>query len=254
MSKLLPIIIVVLVSVTACKTQNLNAYSAEKPTSTQEKHVEEVDEKAWVPLMEGMKTSYNANYEYHSSEMQLNNGTVLRQDDWDYIKELTKPFPAKKQDIIVNGLSKHYTDWDKVEQKIVFSPVRYHNHPYASSSYIGLIGSIKSNAVETYAKLKYYGSDWLFVNSVKVVADGKELASFSVDVKRDNYGGNVWEYALLPLSNPKHRKLIENIIAAQDVIIRFYGDQHYDDLKVSDRMKEDMGAMLEALDTIEQGT
>ena len=67
---------------------------------------------------------------------------------------------------------------------------------------------------------------------------------------RDNYGGNVWEYAYLDISNPEYRKVADKIASSKEVIIRFQGKQYYSDLSLSQRMKSDLMAMLDVVDVV----
>ena len=208
-------------------------------------------EPKWVSLTEGAELNYDENYKYHPSEMKLSNERLLRGDDWNgYLKAYVDSFPPEKRDTILEGITRHVTDYDKVEGFIRFEPVRYMSGPYAKKSYVAVVGTLRPEKATVFLKLHYYDDSWLFAKSFKVVTDGVPFQSPAVRFNRDNYGGNVWETAYLDLSKKKYRALADKIVSSKEAIIRFQGKQYYSDLTVTDRMREDIGSMLKALDVI----
>lgn len=219
-----------------------NSAPANKPTVVQPK---------WTPLTEGSTLAFDENYAHHPSEMKLSNNKLLRGQSWnDYLKAYVESFPVEKRGPILDGISRHVTDYDKVEGFIRFEPLRYISDAYSQKSYVAVVGILRPGKASAFLKLHYYGEDWLFAERVKVVTDGTPFQSPSLTFKRDHAGGKVWETVLLELSNPEVRALADRIVASKEAIIRFQGRQYYSDLTVSDRMREDIGAMLKALDAI----
>lgn len=210
-----------------------------------------VVEPKWVPLTDGSGLSYDGNYKYHPSEMKLSNEKLLRGDDWGgYLKEYVNSFSPEKRGPILEGITRHVTEYDKIEGGIRFEPVRYISGPYSKSSYVALVGTLRPEKAMAFLKFHYYDDSWLFAKSLKVVTDGAPFQSSEIKFSRDHYGGNVWETAYLNLSKKEHRALAEKIVSSEEAIVRFQGKQYYSDLTVTDRMREDVNYMLKALDQI----
>lgn len=86
-------------------------------------------------------------------------------------------------------------------------------------------------------KFQYYDDDWLFVESVIIKADDKTFDLGSKDFERDNSGGSVWEWNDEPL---KDRKMLEAVLTAKKVIVRFNGKQYYKDFVLPEPQKQAM--------------
>ena len=210
-----------------------------------------VAEPRWVPLTEGSNLAYNETYKYHPSEMKLSNDRLLRGNDWDgYLKAYVESFPPEKRGPILEGVTRHVTDYDKVEGFIRFGPVRYISGPYSKSSHVAVVGTLRPDKATASLKVHYYDDSWIFAQKFKVVTDGVPYQSPYIKFNRDNYGGKVWETAYLDLSKKENRSLADRIVSSKEAIVRFQGKQYYSDLIVTDRMREDIGAMLKALDAI----
>ncbi|EDM48717.1 hypothetical protein MDG893_16917 [Marinobacter algicola DG893] len=210
-----------------------------------------VVEPEWVPLTDGAEISYDANYEYHPSEMKLSNGKLLRGNSWNgYLKAYVESFPPEKREPILQGITRHVTDYDKVEGVIRFEPVRYMSGPYSQASHLAVVGTLRPESATAFLKFHYYGDSWLFAKSFKVVTDGVPFQSPKIKFRQDHYGGSVWETAYLNLNKEEYRALAEDIVSSEEAIIRFQGKQYYSDLTVTERMREDIEYMLEALDQI----
>lgn len=202
-------------------------------------------EPEWVPMTEGSEIYFDKNYKYHPSYMKLSNGMLLSGNKWnDHIKKYVESFPPTKRTIIIDGITRHVTNYDKVENFIRFEPVRHIDGPYEKSSYVAIIGSLSPGETKILAKFRYYGRSWIFAKSFKVVTDGISFQSPAIKFNRDTNVGNVTEVAYLDLSDKENLTLIERIVFSKETIIRFQGEQYYSDLIVTDRMREDMGAIL----------
>lgn len=216
-------------------------------------------EPRWLPLVDGSDTAYDAHdfaekraqYGSDFSEMVLNNGARLRQSNWDnYLEGFVSSLPATERHEVLDGITRHFHEYDRVEGAIRFEPLRLLSGPYARTSYVALRGVIKDQSAHAFLRVRYYGKSWLFVDGLTVVVDGDRVRLDSVQFARDHSGGNVWEYADLPLDNSEYRDLAKRITEADEVIIRFHGKQYYSDLEVSQRMKEDLRAMLVAVSSL----
>ncbi len=204
----------------------------------------------WVKLVDGAEIYYDKNYQYHPSEMQLSNGMLLRGDNWNNcLKSFIESVPVNKRFDILDGITRYYFEYDKVEKKIKFEPLRYISGPYSSNSYISLKGSLTDQKAQALLMIQYMGDSWIFADNIKIVADDFSWQSPKMEFYRDNTSV-VWEYTYLDLNNQEIRSLIDKIISAKEPIIRFVGQQYYSDLVVTERMKSDIKAMLKAIDTI----
>ena len=204
----------------------------------------------WESLVEGSDLKKDVNYKYHPSEMKLSNDMLLRGDTWNgFLKEYVESFPIEKRNDVLRGLTRFYKDYDKVDKVIKFEPLRYISGPYSSNSYVSLKGSLTRSKASALLKIRYYGSSWIFANRITVVADDFTWKSSDLHFYRDNYT-KVWEYTYLDLSQPEYRKIANKIVSSKEVIIRFHGKQYYDDLQVTERMKQDISAMLKVIDAI----
>jgi hypothetical protein len=235
------ILVMLLVLITGCSGVAVVKSSSSPSAKT-------VKAEKWMPIMQGSRINVDVYYEY---EMKLNNGRLLSQNDWNnYLKPFIEDYSQDQADIIINGITRYFWEYDKVDKKIKFEPLRYISGPYSNSKYVSMQGAIEKDKFTGLIKFKYYGPSWIFAKSIKVVADDFTWQSPNLEFYRDNYRGNVWEYAYLNISNPEHRSLAENIASSKEVIIRFQGRQYYSDLSLSSRMKEDLLAMIKVIDVV----
>ncbi|WP_283786217.1 hypothetical protein QNI23_007445 [Bermanella sp. WJH001] len=204
----------------------------------------------WEPLFEGAELKTDVNYKYYPREMKLSNDMLLRGDTWNgFLKEYIENLPLGKRNDLLNGLTRFYKEYDKVDKIIKFEPLRYISGPYSSNSYVSLKGSFTKSKASALLKINYYGSDWIFSNRITIVADDFTWKSPALKFYRDHYT-KVWEYTYLDLDKAEYRMLADKITSSKEVIIRFHGKQYYDDLEVTERMKQDISAMLKAIDAI----
>lgn len=90
-------------------------------------------------------------------------------------------------------------------------------------------------------KFQYYSDDWLFVKSVSIKADDQTFDLGTVDFERDNSGGSIWEWSDDPINN---FKMLDAVLSAKKVVIRFDGRQYYDDFILPDAQKAAMRDVL----------
>lgn len=77
-------------------------------------------------------------------------------------------------------------------------------------------------------KLQYVADDWLFVESVTIKADDHVLDLGQMDFERDNSGGTIWEW----VDQPVNHAVLNKVLSAKRVIVRFNGKQYYQDFTV----------------------
>ncbi|ARC79604.1 hypothetical protein AXW93_12340 [Pseudomonas aeruginosa] len=90
-------------------------------------------------------------------------------------------------------------------------------------------------------KFQYYDDDWLFVRGLTIKADDKVFTLPGVEFKRDNGSGSIWEWSDEPVSD---FAMLDAVLAAKKVIIRFEGQQYYSDFVLPNAQKVAMKEVL----------
>lgn len=114
-----------------------------------------------------------------------------------------------------------------------------------------------SNEIELYlvqtgkaycmrAIFQYTASDWLLVDKVELICDGKKRSVSLNDVKRDNDGGDVYEYEDF-LVDGNMKSILELIIYSKDVKMRYVGKDYIHDRVIKDAEKTKMKEVFEVL-------
>ena len=111
-------------------------------------------------------------------------------------------------------------------------------------SRLGLIGALERGTCELVLEAAYHG-DPVAADRITVIADGVRWSSSRLDFDR----GDGWEIATLPFTRSLAR-VVKRAIDARDTLLRFESATGYEDVVVSDEMKQDLRVMIEALDAI----
>lgn len=104
----------------------------------------------------------------------------------------------------------------------------------------------KDNSAEGYPlrlRLQYFDDDWLFVNAVTIKAGEQMFELRTGSFERDNGSGSIWEWSDEPVPD---FKMLDAVLAAEKVIIRFHGQQYYDDFVLPEKQKAAMREVLSA--------
>lgn len=198
------------------------------------------------PIEDGSSISVNVNHRYHPGEMSLSNGKVLRLVQWEAIKNIL-PDDQSARDTIIDGFSRYWFSYDKFEDAIRVEPLRYSTGPYSRTSYVSLRGRVKNGSPDNFRlEFKYYGRNWLFADRIRVHIDGETFDIGPMNFSRDHYT-MVWEIASIPLSG-RGKEIAERISQGKDVEVRFVGSQYFRDFRVPQVMKDDIAAMIQALE------
>ena len=80
---------------------------------------------------------------------------------------------------------------------------------------------------------------------ITLIADGVRWSSPRIDF--DDDGG--WEIATLPLGRELAR-VVKHAAESRDALLRFEAERGYEDVVLTDDMKQDLRVMLDALDAI----
>ena len=114
-----------------------------------------------------------------------------------------------------------------------------------------------SNEIELYivqtgraysmrAIFQYTAPDWLFMDSIELICDGKKRMITLSNVKRDNDGGDVYEYEDL-LVDGNLKSILELIIYSKEVKMRYVGKDYIHDRVIKDSEKNKMKEVFEVL-------
>jgi len=202
----------------------------------------------YEPIEPGSSVMVDVSHMYHPGEMKLSNGNLLRGVEWEALKQVL-PANQSNRDVVIDAFSRYWFAYDKFDQRIRVEPLRYISGPYSQTSYVSLRGSLADGgAPNLRLEFKFYGSDWLFADSVRVHADGYNWNSGPINFTRD-HTDKVWEIASIPLSG-QGMDIARRIANGDDVTIRFVGNDYYHDFDVPSVMKEDIGAMLKAIESM----
>lgn len=122
---------------------------------------------------------------------------------------------------------------------------------YDQRSFVLPYLSRNGNRMSMWLIYCYTGSSWVFFEDITVVADGERFTdSFNYfDVDRDTSGSKVCENAETSVGHGGYYyKMLQAMAAADEVIVRFEGDDHYRDITISSADKKAIKSMLDAFD------
>lgn len=123
--------------------------------------------------------------------------------------------------------------------------VSHRNAPILAKYISVYFGSSKGSVVgyPLRLKLQYYGDDWLFVRSVTVKADDKVYELGELDFDRDHSSGSVWEWIDIPV---KDHEMLNHWMTAKRVVVRFNGDQYYNDFTLPQSQQTQLREVYQA--------
>ncbi|MBR4889027.1 MAG: hypothetical protein IKU17_07770 [Clostridia bacterium] len=163
---------------------------------------------------------------------------------------------AEKERILQEYLSNFTIDEDKVEKLAWYMHDDMPDYIDIRSYIIPYIG-VQNNNVWICIRYNYTADDWVFWEKLTIVTDNNKYYRILdyFDTVRDNDGGVVWEYYDEPLYynqalDTEELLMLQDIADSEEVIIRFEGDEYYDDLYVTDTDKaiiRDVLALYSAL-------
>lgn len=90
-------------------------------------------------------------------------------------------------------------------------------------------------------KFQYYSDSWLFVRGVTIKADDRVFNLPATDFERDNSGGSIWEWSDESVSD---FTMLDAVLAAKKVTIRFDGRQYYSDFVLPQAQKTAMKEVM----------
>lgn len=122
---------------------------------------------------------------------------------------------------------------------------------YAGNKFSLYIGKRSFGGPWLILRMQYYGSDWVFWETLTISVDGEKFSispGYS-EVDRDNGGGDVWEwYDMAP--SPANLEMIRKIINSNNTTLRFQGDTYRADRVLSSAQKRAFKNVLVAFEAL----
>jgi len=113
-----------------------------------------------------------------------------------------------------------------------------------AQSYLGLVGALEPSRAELVLRAAYHGRP-VHSEQIALIADGVRWSSQRMDFDDDDG----WEIATLPLTRELAR-VVKRAAEARDALLRFEAAGDYEDVVLTEDMKQDLRVMLDALDAI----
>lgn len=104
-------------------------------------------------------------------------------------------------------------------------------------NYMSLYFGVEEGSAAGYPlrmKFNYYADNWLFVQSVTIKADDQVFDLGKIDFERDHTAGSIWEWSDSRLDD---MGMLNKIISAKKVVIRYDGRQYYHDFVLPESQK-----------------
>lgn len=111
------------------------------------------------------------------------------------------------------------------------------------------IGQESSGETLLRFKINYTSDDWLFINSAVANIDGDFVTIPTSDWKRDN-DSEIWEWMDV-LAHGQYLDIATRIANSKKTVIRFNGQDYYDDYTVKPQDKEGLRDALLAFDVLQ---
>lgn len=160
------------------------------------------------------------------------------------VRDFVETQPEAARETLGEALSLYTTTCTKdPERRVEFQPPRTGRTAPASSQ-LGLIGALERGTREVALRAAYHGEP-VHAERITLIADGVWWSSPRLGFERDDG----WEIATLPLTRELAR-VVKRAIEARETLLRFEAANGYEDVVVTDEMKQELRVMLDALDAI----
>ncbi len=122
-----------------------------------------------------------------------------------------------------------------------------------SNAFMAYIDDSSANNVSLHLRISYTGTQWLFIQSYLINADGQQFTITPTQVQRDNgirYGqAMVWEwYDYIPSADDI--SMLDAIATSKSAIIRSYGQQYKSDRTITQQEKAALENVLIEYDAL----
>ena len=96
---------------------------------------------------------------------------------------------------------------------------------------------------------QYVNDDWLFIEKAKFLIDDKVFDYYPSEVKRDNSGGEIWEWWDQQVTN-SDLPLLRAISGCKSAKIKLSGNQYYEVVKITDKQKLNIKRSLDYYESL----
>lgn len=181
--------------------------------------------------VESVETSYGRDV------FTLSNGDTIGREKLTHVRNIASQFSDSEAQI-AEALLDFGISHDEVENQYFIQP-KGDVLDNEAKLYIG----VRPGQTWLRMKIKYYGDDWLFVQSYKIAADSLRWESPLIQFERDHSGGDVWEWIDKAPTDEDLRNM-RALASAENPIIRFQGRQYYSDFKLTDEQQKSISSIL----------
>ena len=173
----------------------------------------------------------------------VNNADVLTAAQDDYLSKLTEFGESylkklRKVEDRVRGISFYYASGFPYYERYDYwgADIRSFVLPYLG---------VQGNNVWLRLVCDYTADDWIFFKKITFAVDDQRFYRFYnyFDVVRDNAYGDIWEYVDVDVDS-NDIELLHAIANSDETIVRFEGDDYYDDITIRDSDKQAIADML----------
>ncbi len=173
--------------------------------------------------------------------------------NYDVLVSIQEQLSVEKKAKAEKLLSSMHVDEDRVRQMKFYYPTgwRHYSDYWAADIKSFVLPYIGMSGDDVWLRMvcNYTNDDWVFFEKITFAVDGKnyhKVFQYS-DVVRDNDGGDVWEYVDIEVGDTE-LEILKAIANSTETIVRFEGDDYYDDTVIS---AEDKQGILEAITVYE---
>jgi len=160
------------------------------------------------------------------------------------VRDFVDTQPEAAREALGEALSLYSTTCTKdPERRVEFQTPRAGRTAPARSP-LGLIGTLGRATCELALRAAYHGEP-VHAERITLIADGVRWSSPRLDFD----GDDGWEVATLPFTRALAR-VVRRAIEARDTLLRFESAKGYEDVVVTDELKQELRVMIDALDAI----
>lgn len=173
--------------------------------------------------------------------------------NYNVLESAQETLAAAKKEKARELLSTMKLEEDRVRQYKFYYPKgwRHYSDGWAADIKCFVLPYIGASNDDVWLRMvcNYTADDWIFFEKITFSVDGKNYyKSFQYnDVVRDNANGDIWEYVDMDVNNTE-LEILKAIAYSNETIVRFEGDDYYDDMVVS---AEDKQGIKDALKVYE---
>jgi hypothetical protein len=160
------------------------------------------------------------------------------------VRDFVQGEPEIARDVLGEALSLYSTACTVGASRRVEFQTPRGDRTALAQSYLGLVGALEPTSCELALRAAYHGPA-MRAERITLIADGVRWSSPRIDFDDDSG----WEIATLPLTRELAR-VVMRAAEARDALLRFESGAAYEDVVVTDDMKQDLRVMLDALDAI----